>query len=96
MYSNLIQSESLKVILKNYQPTPLPIQAVYRHGRFIPEKVRCFINNYSTFSAPGVAVSCHPVGFKTHDLHPVIDQVFPFDQTQSAFGIWNKVCTLAK
>jgi DNA-binding transcriptional LysR family regulator len=43
LFGDLIQSDSLKVILKDYQPIPLPIHAVYRRGRFIPAKVRCFI-----------------------------------------------------
>ena len=43
LFGDLLQSDSLRVILKDYQPTPLPIHAVYRRGRFIPAKVRCFI-----------------------------------------------------
>ncbi|MBW4518732.1 MAG: LysR family transcriptional regulator [Scytolyngbya sp. HA4215-MV1] len=38
----------LRVILKAYQPVPLPIHAVYRRGRFIPAKVRCLIDFLSS------------------------------------------------
>ncbi|PSB54787.1 LysR family transcriptional regulator, partial [Chamaesiphon polymorphus] len=47
LFGDLIRSDSLKVILKDYQPTPLPIHAVYRRGRFIPAKVRCFIEYFT-------------------------------------------------
>lgn len=43
LFGDLIQSEHLQVILKDYQPVPLPIHAVYRRGRFVSAKVRCFI-----------------------------------------------------
>lgn len=43
LFGDLIQSAKLNVILKDYQPTPLSIHAVYRRGRFISAKVRCFI-----------------------------------------------------
>ena len=33
----------LQIVLENYQPAPIPIRAVYRRGRFVPGKVRCFI-----------------------------------------------------
>ncbi|MBE9030791.1 LysR family transcriptional regulator [filamentous cyanobacterium LEGE 11480] len=35
--------DDLQVILQDYQPEPIPIRAVYRRGRFVPGKVRCFI-----------------------------------------------------
>lgn len=44
LFGDCINDGQLKVILKEYQPTPLAINAVYRRGRFIPAKVRCFIN----------------------------------------------------
>jgi DNA-binding transcriptional LysR family regulator len=47
LLGDLIQSEQLQVILKAYQPTPLPIHVVYRRGRFIPAKVRCFIEYFT-------------------------------------------------
>nr|WP_236579877.1 LysR family transcriptional regulator [Pseudanabaena sp. lw0831] len=43
LFGELLTSNCLSVILKDYQPIPLPIHAVYRRGRFIPAKVRCFI-----------------------------------------------------
>lgn len=44
LFGELLTSDGLRVILKEYQPVPLPIQAVYRRGRFVPAKVRCFID----------------------------------------------------
>ncbi|MDJ0620344.1 MAG: hypothetical protein QNJ63_27000 [Calothrix sp. MO_192.B10] len=35
------------VILKDYQPTVLPINAFYRRGQFIPAKIRCFIDLFA-------------------------------------------------
>lgn len=43
-FSPGIEDKSLKVILEPYEPEPLPIQAVYRRGRFQPAKVKCFID----------------------------------------------------
>ncbi len=43
LFGELLTSNGLRVILKDYQPIPLPIHAVYRRGRFVPAKVRCFI-----------------------------------------------------
>jgi DNA-binding transcriptional LysR family regulator len=34
----------LQVVLQDYQPPPTPIRAVYRRGRFVPGKVKCFVN----------------------------------------------------
>jgi DNA-binding transcriptional LysR family regulator len=48
LLGSLLASDSLKVILKEYQPTPLPIHAVYRRGRFVSAKVRCFIDYITT------------------------------------------------
>ncbi len=47
LFGDLMQSECLKIVLKDYQPTPLPIHAVYRRGRFIPAKIRCFIDYFT-------------------------------------------------
>ncbi|MBM0744849.1 LysR family transcriptional regulator (plasmid) [Phormidium sp. CLA17] len=43
LFGDLLNSDSLRIVLREYQPVPLPIHAVYRRGRFIPAKVRCFI-----------------------------------------------------
>jgi DNA-binding transcriptional LysR family regulator len=48
LLGELIQSEQIRVILKDYQPTSLPIHAVYRRGRFVPAKVRCFIDYFTS------------------------------------------------
>jgi DNA-binding transcriptional LysR family regulator len=42
-FCNEIQTQSVKVILTEYEPKPMPIQAVYRRGRFQSAKVKCFI-----------------------------------------------------
>jgi DNA-binding transcriptional LysR family regulator len=47
LFGELMQSDRLKVILKDYQPTSLPIHAIYRRGRFIPAKVRCFLDYFT-------------------------------------------------
>jgi DNA-binding transcriptional LysR family regulator len=38
-----LQNQSVKIILSDYEPDPLPIQAVYRRSRFQSAKVKCFI-----------------------------------------------------
>jgi DNA-binding transcriptional LysR family regulator len=43
-YSSELQTQSVKVILAEYEREPLPIQAVYRRGRFQSAKVKCFID----------------------------------------------------
>jgi DNA-binding transcriptional LysR family regulator len=43
LFGDLIQSDLLRVVLKDFQPISLPIHAIYRRGRFIPAKVRCLI-----------------------------------------------------
>ena len=43
-FSHDLENQSLKAILEPYEPDPLPIQAVYRRGRFQPAKVKCFID----------------------------------------------------
>lgn len=44
MFGDEIYRGDLKVVLENYQPTPLPIQAFYRRSRFYPAKIVCFID----------------------------------------------------
>ncbi|HLO50422.1 MAG TPA: LysR family transcriptional regulator [Kamptonema sp.] len=44
MFGDEIYRGDLKVVLQDYQPTPLPIHAVYRRSRFYPAKISCFIN----------------------------------------------------
>lgn len=44
LFGDALHDDNLQIILKNYQPVPLPIHAVYRRGRFVPAKVRCFID----------------------------------------------------
>ncbi|BAU42677.1 LysR family transcriptional regulator [Leptolyngbya sp. O-77] len=43
LFGDLLDSGRLRLLLKDYQPLPLPIYAVYRRSRFVPAKVRCFI-----------------------------------------------------
>jgi DNA-binding transcriptional LysR family regulator len=43
-FSDELQNQSVKVILKEYEPEPIPIQVVYRRGRFQSAKVKCFID----------------------------------------------------
>jgi DNA-binding transcriptional LysR family regulator len=61
LFGDLLQSDSLSTVLKDYQPLPLPIQAVYRRGRFIPAKVRCFIEYLTTEFKLNPWVSDHGV-----------------------------------
>jgi DNA-binding transcriptional LysR family regulator len=44
LFGEEVNRGNLKIILPEYQPTPLPIYAVYRRGRFQPAKVSCFID----------------------------------------------------
>jgi DNA-binding transcriptional LysR family regulator len=39
-----LQNQSVKIILAEYEPNPLPIQAVCRRTRFQSAKVKCFID----------------------------------------------------
>lgn len=43
-FSEGLKNKSIKIILENYEPAPLPIQAVYRRGHFQSAKVKCFID----------------------------------------------------
>ncbi|WP_241392627.1 LysR family transcriptional regulator [Rippkaea orientalis] len=44
MFGDEINRGDLKVVLSDYQPTSLPIHAVYRRSRFYPAKITCFID----------------------------------------------------
>jgi DNA-binding transcriptional LysR family regulator len=43
-FQDELQNQSVKVILADYEPDSIPIQAVYRRGRFQPAKLNCFID----------------------------------------------------
>ncbi len=43
-FSDELQNQSVKVILAEYEPEPIPIQVVYRRGRFQSAKVKCSID----------------------------------------------------
>lgn len=43
-FSEGLGNRSLKIMLEDYEPAPLPIQAVYRRGHFQSAKVKCFID----------------------------------------------------
>ncbi|GAB4216899.1 MAG: LysR family transcriptional regulator [Synechococcales cyanobacterium] len=47
LLGDCLSSGGLVTLLEDYQPPPLPIQAVYRRGRYLPAKVRCFIDYLS-------------------------------------------------
>jgi DNA-binding transcriptional LysR family regulator len=44
VFSKELQTKSVKVVLAEYEPEPLLIQAVFRRGRFQSAKVKCFID----------------------------------------------------
>lgn len=44
LINNYVEQGQLKVILKDYTPTPFEIHTLYPERRFVPAKVRCFIN----------------------------------------------------
>lgn len=44
MFGDEIYRGDIKVVLEDYQPTPLQIHAVYRRSRFYPAKITCFID----------------------------------------------------
>ena len=44
MLGDEIYRGDLQVVLQDYQPTPLPIYAVYRRSRFYPAKISSFID----------------------------------------------------
>jgi len=43
-FNNELQNRLVKVILTEYEPEPIPIQVVYRRGRFQSAKIKCFID----------------------------------------------------
>jgi DNA-binding transcriptional LysR family regulator len=43
-FSDELQNQSVKVVLTEHEPEPIPIQVVYRRGRFQSAKVKCFID----------------------------------------------------
>jgi DNA-binding transcriptional LysR family regulator len=43
-YSQALEDRSVRIILPEYEREPLPIQVVYRRGRFQSAKVKCFID----------------------------------------------------
>lgn len=43
-FSKELQNQSVKVVLAAYEPEPIPIQVVYRRGRFQSAKVKCFVD----------------------------------------------------
>jgi DNA-binding transcriptional LysR family regulator len=43
-FSDELQNQSVKVVLAAYEPEPIPIQVVYRRGRFQSAKVKCFVD----------------------------------------------------
>lgn len=44
MFGDEIYRHDLKIVLQDYPPTSLPINAVYHRRRFYPAKIRCFID----------------------------------------------------
>lgn len=44
LVGDAIDGADLQVVLQDYQPSPTPIRAVHRRGRFVPQKVRCFVD----------------------------------------------------
>jgi DNA-binding transcriptional LysR family regulator len=44
LFVDILDQGELKVVLKGYQPTLLPIHAIYPRGRFRSAKVHCFID----------------------------------------------------
>jgi len=44
LIGNCVEQGKLKVLLNDYAPTPFEIHAVYPERRFVPAKVRCFID----------------------------------------------------
>lgn len=44
LFVDILDRGQLKIVLRDYQPTLLPIYALHRRGRFRPAKVHCFID----------------------------------------------------
>jgi DNA-binding transcriptional LysR family regulator len=57
LFGDLLNQAKLRVVLNDYQPPPLPIDAVYRRSRFVSAKVRCWINFLSDQFKPDPWVS---------------------------------------
>lgn len=58
LVNDLIENNKLKILLPDYKPVPLAVNAVFQDRRFVPKKVRCFIEhvqNYMDISRPGEA-----------------------------------------
>ncbi len=47
LVNKYIETGEVKVVLENYVPTPLEIHAVFPGRRYVPAKVRCFIEYFS-------------------------------------------------
>ncbi len=47
LVNKYIETGQVKVVLENYVPTPLEIHAVFPGRRYVPAKVRCFIEYFS-------------------------------------------------
>ena len=48
LINNEYKQGQLKSILNQYKPTPLEVHAIYPERRFVPQKVRCFIDYLKT------------------------------------------------
>jgi len=46
MIKESLKNGVLVTILNDYQPIPIPINAIYPVRRFVPQKVKCFIEHY--------------------------------------------------
>jgi DNA-binding transcriptional LysR family regulator len=42
--SSLVEAKALKTVLDDYQPAPLPVSLLYAAGRFLPIKLRAFLD----------------------------------------------------
>lgn len=47
LFGDLMESPNLRILLKDYQPQPLPVQIVYRRSQFVAAKTQCFIDYLS-------------------------------------------------
>lgn len=45
LIGDCVKAGSLRAILPKYAPTPLEVHAIYPEGRYVPAKVRCFIDH---------------------------------------------------
>jgi DNA-binding transcriptional LysR family regulator len=44
MIHSHLDSGQLQVVMPDFQPSPLPVHAVYPQRRYLPLKVRCFVD----------------------------------------------------